>query len=252
MRLRDKVAIITGAGSGIGYATALRFAAEAARLVLADIIDVSQQAKAIATNSACEVVFIRADISSEREVNTLIEMAIAQYGRLDILVNNAGIELAKRITETAETEWDRLMSVNLKGVFLCSKAAIPAMRRNGGGVIVNVASELGLVGGSEIAAYCASKGGVVQLTRAMAIDHAGENIRINCVCPGPIETPLLERIIASAADPEKERQSNIDRTLLKRLGRPEEIADVILFLASECSSYMTGSVVVADGGLTAQ
>jgi NAD(P)-dependent dehydrogenase (short-subunit alcohol dehydrogenase family) len=123
------------------------------------------------------------------------------------------------------------MSVNLKGVFLCSKAAVMAMRQSGG-AIVNVASELGIVGAPDIAAYCASKGGVIQLTKAMAIDHAVDNIRINCVCPGPVETPLLERLFASAAEPEKERRRNIEKTLMKRLGRPEEIANVILFLAS--------------------
>ena len=177
---------------------------------------------------------------------------MAKYGRIDVLVNNAGIELAKKVTDTTEEEWDRLMGVNLKGVFLCSKAAVIEMRQTGGGVIVNIASELGLVGGSEIAAYCASKGGVIQLTKAMAIDHAADNIRINCVCPGPINTPLLDRIIAGSAEPEKEKQITEKKTLMKRLGEPAEIANVILFLASDESSYMTGSSVVADGGLTAQ
>jgi len=169
-----------------------------------------------------------------------------------VLVNNAGIELAKNATDTTEEEWDRLMNVNLKGVFLCSKAAALAMRQTGGGVIVNVASELGLVGAKEIAAYCASKGGVIQLTRAMAVDHAADNIRTNCVCPGPINTPLLDRIIATSADPSNERRTTLEKTLMNRLGEPCEIANVILFLASEESSYMTGSIVVADGGLTAQ
>ncbi len=181
----------------------------------------------------------------------MIGKAVAAYGRLDVLVNNAGIELAKKVTETTEAEWDRLMGVNLKGVFLCSKAAILVMRRLGAGVIVNVASELGVVGGSDIAAYCASKGGVVQLTKAMAIDHAADRIRVNCVCPGPIATPLLESIIAQAGDPERERRSVVDRTLLRRLGEPEEIASVILFLASDESSYMTGALVMVDGGWTA-
>ena len=143
------------------------------------------------------------------------------------------------------------MEVNLKGVFLCSRASIPAMRRQGGGVIVNVASELGLVGGSEIAAYCATKGGVVQLTKAMAVDHASEGIRVNCVCPGPVDTPLLEATIQGSSDPEEERRRIVEKTLIKRFGRPEEIANVILFLASSESSYMTGSVVAVDGGVTA-
>ena len=144
------------------------------------------------------------------------------------------------------------MNVNLKGVYVCSKAAIPVMRRNDGGIIVNVSSELGVVGGSEIAAYSASKVGVVQLTKSMAIDHAEDGIRVNCVAPGPVSTPLLETIIEASSNPEDTRVSIVGRTLLKRLARPEEIANVIVFMASDESSYMTGSVVMVDGGWTAQ
>lgn len=251
MRLKDKVTIITGAKSGIGLATASRFGDEGAKVVLADVRDAEQEVRGI-TKRGGEALFAQADVSSEAQVTALIEKALSAYGRLDVLVNNAGIELAKKVTDTTEAEWDRLMDVNLKGVFLCCKAAIPVMRRQGGGVIVNVASELGLVGGSEIAAYSASKGGIVQLTKAMAIDHVGDGIRVNCVCPGPVATPLLEAIIEASSDPEEERRSIVEKTLMKRVGRSEEIADVILFLASEESSYMTGSVVVVDGGLTAQ
>ena len=250
MRLKDKVVIVTGARSGIGLTTALRFAVEGAKVVVADIEDASQEVREIVRRGA-EAIFVQVDVSSEPQVDKLIERTVAAYGRLDVLVNNAGVELARKVTDTSEAEWDRLMNVNLKGVFLCSKAAIPVMQRNGG-VIVNVASELGLVGGSEIAAYCASKGGVVQLTKAMAVDHAADGIRVNCVCPGPVSTPLLEAIIRASSDPEEERRHIAEKTLLKRLGRPEEIASVILFLASEESSYLTGSVVVADGGWTAQ
>jgi len=251
MRLNEKVAIITGAKSGIGFATALCFAAEGAKVVVADVRDATQEVREI-TKRGAEALFVQVDVSSELQVNALIEKTVAAYGHLDVLVNNAGMELAKKVTDTTEVEWDRLINVNLKGVFLCSKAAIPVMRRNGGGVIVNVASELGLVGGSEIAAYCASKGGVVQLTKAMAIDHAGDAIRVNCICPGPVSTPLLKAIIETSSDPEEEQRSIVEKTLLKRLGRPEEIANVILFLASDESSYMTGSVVVVDGGWTTQ
>jgi NAD(P)-dependent dehydrogenase (short-subunit alcohol dehydrogenase family) len=248
--LKDKVAIITGAASGIGLAAARRFVAEGAKVVVADVQDASHEVGEM-TKQGGEAIFLQVDVSSEAQVDRLIERTVAAYGRLDVLVNCAGVELSKKITDTSEAEWDRLMSVNLKGVFLCSKAAIPVMQRNGG-VIVNVASELGLVGGSEIAAYCASKGGVVQLTKAMAVDHAGDGIRVNCVCPGPVSTPLLEAIIRASSDPEGERRRIAEKTLLKRLGRPEEIANVILFLASEESSYLTGSVVAADGGWTAQ
>ncbi len=251
MRLKQKVAIITGARSGIGLATARRFSAEGAKVILADVRDAQQQATEI-TEGGGEAVSVQVDVSDGSQVNNVVEKTIAAYGRLDVLVNNAGIELAKKVTDTSEAEWDRLMDVNLKGVFLCSKAAIPVMRRQGGGVIVNVASELGLVGGSEIAAYCASKGGVVQLTKAMAIDHVSDGVRVNCVCPGPVATPLLEAIIEASSNPEQERRSIVEKTLLKRVGRPEEIANVILLLASEESSYMTGSIVVVDGGLTAQ
>lgn len=251
MRFGDKVAIITGGKSGIGFATASRFAAEGAKVVLADVSDAHEEAGKLAKGGA-EVLFVQADVGREAEVRTLMEMSLAAYGGVDVLVNNAGIELAKTVTETTCDEWDRLMDVNLKGVFLCSRAAIPVMVRQGGGVIVNVASELGLVGGSQIAAYSASKGGVVQLTKSMAIDHALDGIRVNCVCPGPVATPLLEAIIESSCDPEQERSSIVEKTLLKRVGRPEEIASVIMFLASNESSYMTGSVVVVDGGCTAE
>jgi NAD(P)-dependent dehydrogenase (short-subunit alcohol dehydrogenase family) len=181
----------------------------------------------------------------------MIRDAVNRFGRIDVLVNNAGIDLAKTVPDTSEAEWDRLLAVNLKGVFLCAKAAIPVMRHQGGGTIINVASELALVGGSAIAAYCASKGGVLLLSKAMAVDHAADNILVNCVCPGPIATPLLDSITRAERDPLAARREIEARTLLKRLGRPDEIATVIAFLASDDASYMTGSTVVVDGGWTA-
>jgi NAD(P)-dependent dehydrogenase (short-subunit alcohol dehydrogenase family) len=199
-----------------------------------------------------KAIFIQADVSKESHVTRMVKETIAAFGRLDVLVNNAGIVLAKKITETTEGEWDRVMSVNLKGVFLCAKAAINVMRRRGGGVIVNVASELGLVGGADVAAYCASKGGIVQLTKAMAIDHACDNIRVNCVCPGPVATPLLDSIIRQASDPAAERRHIEESSPLKRIGRPEQIASVIAFLASDDASHMTGAIVAVDGGWTAR
>jgi NAD(P)-dependent dehydrogenase (short-subunit alcohol dehydrogenase family) len=247
VRLAGRVTVITGANSGIGLATARLFAAEGAAVVLADIKDASGQAATIRGRCAA----IPVDVANGGSVAQLVDRTLTEFGRLDVLVNNAGVDLAKRITETDEADWDRLMSINLRGVFLCSKAAVLVMRDHGGGVIVNVASELGIVGGSEIAAYCASKGGVVQLTKAMAVDHAAENIRVNCVCPGPVDTPLLQSIMAAASDPVAEQLSIVSKTLLRRLARPEEIARAILFLASDESSYMTGSIVAVDGGWTA-
>jgi NAD(P)-dependent dehydrogenase (short-subunit alcohol dehydrogenase family) len=151
-----------------------------------------------------------------------------------------------------ESEWDQLMGVNLKGVFLCSKAAIPAMRVHRNGTIINIASELGVIGAAGVAAYCASKGGVVQLSKAMAIDDAEDGIRVNCLCPGPITTELLENVFASSLEPEKMRKGFEERTILNRLGRPDEIAAAAVFLASRESSFMTGANLIVDGGWTAQ
>lgn len=251
MRLAGKVAIVTGASSGIGLATARRFAEEGATVVFADIRDTGEaaQGQGINRDSCLSVVTNVADAHS---VDELVAFTLDRFGCLDILINNAGVQLAKSIVETTEAEWDRLMDVNLKGVFLCSKAAVKAMRSCGGGSIVNVASELGLVGGKDIAAYCASKGGVVQLSKAMAIDHARDNIRVNCVCPGPVDTPLLQDIIAAAPDPELEAAGIAAQTVLGRLGKPGEIANAIVFVASDEAAYMTGSVLAVDGGWTAR
>jgi len=243
--------VVSGAASGIGSATIRRFAAEGATIVAADIANASDSVREL-TRMGVAARFVHADVTKASQIESLVNETVTSFGRLDVLVNNAGIELPKKITDTSEAEWDRLLDVNLKGVFLCAKASIPVMQRQGGGVIINVASELGLVGGSEIAAYSASKGGVVQLTKALAIDHASDNIRVNCVCPGPVETPLLQAIIDGSSNPDQERRSIIEKTLLKRVGQPDEIANVIAFLASSESSYMTGSIVVVDGGCTAQ
>ena len=251
MKLAGRTAIVTGAGSGIGLATARRLASEGAAVFMADVRDASDEAAGM-TGPENPVRYVRTDVGRESQVRALVDDVVASQGRVDILVNNAGIVLARTVPDTTPDEWDRLMNVNLKGVFLCSRAVIPVMQRHGGGVIVNVASEQGLVGTSENAAYTASKGGVIQLTKSMAIDHGQDGIRVNCVCPGPVKTPLFDSFVEDVEDPQAELRGFVEATILKRLGRPEEIAGVIAFLASDESSYMTGSVVVADGGLTAQ
>ena len=250
MTLSGKTVIVTGAGSGIGFAATQRFAADGATVIMADVRDASEEAARLA-GAGHDVRFVATDVSREAEVQALIDGVVSLNGGVDVLVNNAGIVLARTVPDTTLDEWDRLLDVNLKGVFLCSRAVIPVMRQQSRGVIVNVASEQGLVGTATNAAYTATKGGVIQLTKSMAIDHGEEGIRINCVAPGPVNTPMIDAFLASVEDPHEELRGFVDATILKRLGRPEEIANVIAFLASDESSYMTGSVVVVDGGLTA-
>ena len=246
----DKTIIVTGAASGIGQATVRRLAADGARVVLADRDDLSSLADELRAAGG-EVTACQVDVTKADQVEAMVRDAQAAYGRIDGLVNCAGILVSKFLEDTTEEDWDCQLGVNLKGVFLCCRAMIPVMRKDGGGTIVNIGSDLGMVGGPMTPAYCASKGGVLQLTRALAVDHAVDGIRVNCVCPGPVETPMLRDSDVTVPDPAVERERVVASTLLKRVGQPDELAGVIRFMLSDDASNMTGSIVVADGGLTA-
>lgn len=254
-RLKGKVAIITGAVSGMGKEAAVLFASEGAMVVAADrVSDGSESLINTIKSAGNEAIYVQADVSSSVDVRNMIEAAVDTYGGLDILYNNAGVAgpVANTI-DTTEMEWENVIDINLTGVFLAMKYAIPQMIKRGGGVIINTGSSHGVIGGPNFSAYCASKAGVINLTRATAIEFAGKNIRINCLCPGITSTPMNDYILAHI--PYNTEKKGIGgggmQIPMGRPGKPEEIARVALFLACEDSSYMTGAVVLADGGLTA-
>jgi len=252
MRLAGKVAIVTGAARGIGRATALRFSAEGARVVLADRDRDALAATAAAAGPADAVLARPCDVARAAEVEALVTAALERFGRIDILVNNAGYGHRGTVEQTSEAEWDALMATNVKGVFLCSRAVLPAMRRQGGGTIVNVASTTSFIGIPERAAYVASKGAVAALTRAMAVDHAKEGIRVVAVAPGTVATDYYDRVVAGSRDPEGMRRMLAARQLIGRAGTPEEIANAILFLASDEASFCVGTILLVDGGMVVQ
>lgn len=247
-RFAGKVALVTGAASGIGAATARRFSLEGASLLLGD--SSGDAGAALAKELAAggdSAVFQEADVRSRADVEALVEAALEHFGRLDILFNNAGIGAIGRTPDLDPEVWQDVLDTDLNSVFYGCRAAIPHMRQSGGGVIVNTASISGLFGDYGLAAYNAAKGAVTNFTRALAIDHASENIRVNAVCPGPIETALLRPVLASPAAAEEYAKL----IPMGRVGQPEEIAGVVAFLASDDASYITGSCLVVDGGVTA-
>jgi NAD(P)-dependent dehydrogenase (short-subunit alcohol dehydrogenase family) len=250
-RLAGKVALITGAGSGMGRAAAELFAREGARVVVCDLADEPGKATVDAVRAVGgEATFVRADVSQWNDCVAMVRTAVDAYGGLHVVYNNAGIFPADDggVLDTPEPTWDRVMNVNLKGVWLGCKAAIPALRASGGGSIVNVASFVALVGAATAQiAYTASKGGVLAMTRELAVEYARQGIRANALCPGPIETPLLQELLA---DPDL-RARRMVHIPMGRLGRAEELAKAALFLASDDSSFMTGAALVVDGGITA-
>lgn len=249
--LKHKVAIVTGGSSGIGRATVELFAAEGAVVVIADVVDDAGQALAdCLAKQGKTATYVHADVSKEADVQAMVMFALGHFGRLDVLFNNAGIEGEQATTADATlANWERVINVNLKGVFLGLKYGIEAMLRSGGGSIINNASVAGLVGFAGIPAYCASKGGVVQLTRAAALEYATQDVRINCLCPGVIETPMVERF--TRGDSEAQEQLR-QLEPIGRVGRAKEVAELALFLASDRSSFITGAVIPVDGGFVAR
>jgi NAD(P)-dependent dehydrogenase (short-subunit alcohol dehydrogenase family) len=250
MRLQGKIALISGGARGMGAVEARLFAKEGAKVTIGDVLeDEGRKLEAELNTTGAELLFVRLDVTREADWQRAVEATMNRFGKLDVLVNNAGISGRGRVEDTAVEEWDRVMDVNAKGVFLGTKVAIPAMRRGGGGSIINISSQLGLVGTDHSSPqYQASKGAVRLLTKATAIQYAKEGIRANSVHPGPIVTPMTE---AARADPER-YQLMLSRIPLGCYGQPEDVAYGVLYLASDEARWVTGSELVIDGGWTAQ
>ena len=250
-RFEGKAILITGAGVGIGRAAAVRFAEEGGRVAVNSLTPANgQETLRLLESAGGKGIYIQGDVSRDVDARRMVDETVRAFGRIDVLVNNAGIVLPGRVDNTPEGDWDRTMAVNLKGPFLVSKYAIPKMRDSGGGVIVHTSSIVATKGVKDRAAYSASKGGLLALTKAMAADHLADKIRVNCVCPGTTDTPSLARRIQAFADPEKARADFIARQPMGRLGTDEEIAAAILFAASDEAAFMNGASISIDGGMS--
>jgi NAD(P)-dependent dehydrogenase (short-subunit alcohol dehydrogenase family) len=247
--LEGKTAIITGGASGIGRATALLLAREGASILIVDVNEAAgKQVEREISLSGGRGSFEVADVTRTPDCRRAVQRGIEAFGGVSILFNNAGIIRRASIIDTSEEDWDRVMSVNVKSIFLMSREVVPLMAHSGGGVIINTASGWGLTGGSKAAAYCASKGAVVLLTKAMALDHGPQNIRVNCICPGDTDTAMLRNEAEQLGENTSEFLAGSARRPLGRLGKPEEIAQAALYLASDASSFVTGTALVVDGG----
>jgi NAD(P)-dependent dehydrogenase (short-subunit alcohol dehydrogenase family) len=251
-RLTGKAALITGGGTGIGRAIAVAFAREGAKVAVAGRrVEKLQEALRQMEAHGGETLAIRCDVSNAEDAERGVEEAAGAFGSLNVLVNCAGVLSTTTIEGISEADWDSVMAINLKGPFLMSRAALREFRKAGGGTIVNIGSVLGLVAMKDRAAYCASKGGVTLLTKAMALDHAHENVRVNCVCPSIVETELVAGLFAASEAGAAAKKARIAGIPLGRMGRPEDVAEMAVFLASEESSWLTGAAIPLDGGLSA-
>lgn len=252
-RVEGKVTIITGGASGIGRATALLFAKEGAEVVIADVNETgaTETVQAIQQQGGTAR-FVRVDVASPVEVENLVESTVKQSGRIDVLFNNAAILMSKSVADTTPDEWNRIIGVNLTGVYLCCHFAIPHMLRQGSGVIVSTASPHSFATGKTIAAYAAAKGAIVALTRQMAMDYGRHGLRINCVVPGAIDTPMLRQDIQAGDNPEENVAGWAKTQPIGRVGYPEDIAKVVLWLATDDAAFVLGAPIIADGGLLAQ
>ena len=249
MKLTDKVAIITGGNSGIGEATAKLFSREGARVCITGRNETRcRQVVAEINMTGGQAIYVVADVRFPDECRKTVETTMEAFGKVDILLNNAGVYFAENTVECSEEHWDLTVDVSLKGTFLMSKFALPSMIEQGSGVIINVSSGWGVQGGERAVSYCAAKGGVVVMTKAMAIDHAAQGIRANCLSPGDVKTPMLEEDARAQGMTVDEYEAMASRRPMGRIGTPEEIAKAALFLASDDSTYMTGANLVVDGG----
>jgi len=248
-KLTGKRALITGAASGIGRATALLLAREGAAVAVVDVDEAGGQAVAQQIrDEGGQAIFLRCDVTRADDCRHAVQRTVERLGGLDILFNNAGIIRRADVVDTTEEEWDRVMAVNVKSIFLLSKYAIPVMAQAGGGAIVNTSSGWGLVGGRNAVSYCASKGAVVNMTRAMALDHGPQNIRVNCICPGDTDTPMLQNEARQLGESDAVFLADAADRPLQRIGRPEDIARAVLYLVSDDASFVTGTALVVDGG----